>query len=90
MNHSLQTSALGQSTSLDLSSYGDDQIVQVVAKEYPDLILALGKLIDHGLTDDEIVRKACDAGGSAQAMRYVKRCIGPMRRFALTDGNPHK
>lgn len=73
---------------LDLNQYTDEQIVRVVAQETPQLIEILGAAIDRGLSDEAIVRFACESGGSGQAMRYIKKCLGPMRRFRAT-GSMH-
>ena len=70
---------------IDLSTVSDRDVLRMIAKEKPDLGLLLGRLIDRGQTDEEIIRMVAMANGSGQAMHYVAKCLRAMRA-AIANG----
>jgi len=67
---------------LDLSQFSDDLIFEAISKTKPEFIQILRDLIRVGATDDAILGLCYMANGSAQALRFAKRCLSVLRRPA--------
>lgn len=67
---------------LDLSQISDISVLRMLADEKPEFVDILATQLDHGRSDEEIILLVCQAGGSAQLMRYAKKCLRALRALA--------
>jgi len=70
---------------LDLSQHSDLDVLRIVGNERPQFVDIIAGEIDKGRTDEQIIRLACESGGSAQVMRYTQKCLRALRRLAALD-----
>ena len=78
-------------SAVDLSQYSDLEVLRIVGGESPDFVDLLASQIDLGRSDEFILRAVCEAGGSAQAMRYGKKLLTALRNLPnaeVWDGDP--
>jgi len=68
-------------SAVDLSQYSDLEVLRIVGGESPDFVDLLASQIDLGRSDEFILRAVCEAGGSAQAMRYGKKLLTALRNL---------
>jgi hypothetical protein len=75
-------------SAVDLSQYSDLEVLRIVGAESPDFVDLLASQIDSGRSDEYIIKAVCEAGGSAQAMRYGKKLLTALRNLpnAKCDG----
>lgn len=67
---------------LDLTAYSDREVLLALGETQPDFVDLIVRLIDAGRADEEIVRLAAAADGSAQAMHYTAKVCRALRALA--------
>ena len=77
--------AVADGSAVDLSRFSDLEVLRIVGTERPEFVDIIAGEIDKGRTDEQIIRLACDSGGSPQVMRYTQKCLRALRRLAALD-----
>lgn len=84
-NQATPALAVAPCSAVDLSRYSDLEVLRVVGSEKPEFVDIIAGEIDKGRTDEQIIRLACESGGSPQVMRYTQKCLRALRRLAALD-----
>lgn len=77
--------AVAKCSAVDLSRFSDLEVLRIVGTERPEFVDIIAGEIDKGRTDEQIIRLACESGGSPQVMRYTQKCLRALRRLAALD-----
>lgn len=78
---------------LDLDRFSDLDVLRVLGEDRPEFVDILAAQMDRGRSDEQIVALVCEAGGSAQMMRYAKKCLRALRSLAKeasAQGDPNE